>query len=88
MIGQAVPNTVATAQITGTRDYQEDSLAVQILATDGRADELLLVLADGMGGHAGGEVASREVVEHFCASYIEGADRKNPENIQIGRAHV
>jgi protein phosphatase len=81
MTDQAVPNTVATAQITGTRDYQEDSLAVQILATDGRADELLLVLADGMGGHAGGEVASREVVEHFCAAYVNSFDSKSPGNI-------
>ncbi|HAJ92921.1 MAG TPA: serine/threonine-protein phosphatase [Gammaproteobacteria bacterium] len=81
MTGEAVLKTVATAQITGTRDYQEDSLAVQALAVDGHADELLLVLADGMGGHAGGEVASRQVVEHFCAAYMNIPDRKSPENI-------
>ena len=81
MTDETVPKTVATAQITGVRDYQEDSLAVQVLAGDGHADELLLVLADGMGGHAGGEVASRQVVEDFCAAYENSFDRKSPGNI-------
>lgn len=71
MTGQAMPVAVATAQITGARDYQEDTVAVQVLAADAaaHAGELLLVLADGMGGHAGGEVASRLVVEQFCRAY-------------------
>jgi len=81
MTDETVPKTVATAQITGARDYQEDSLAVQTLAAAGRADELLLVLADGMGGHAGGEVASRQVVEDFCAAYINNPDSESSGNI-------
>jgi serine/threonine protein phosphatase PrpC len=81
MTDETVPKTVATAQITGARDYQEDSLTVQTLAAAGHADELLLVLADGMGGHVGGEVASRQVVEHFCAAYINNPDSKSPGNI-------
>jgi len=74
MTDQSVLPAVATAQIAGARDYQEDRLAVHALAADAgkRAGELLLVLADGMGGHAGGEVASRLVVEQFCQDYING----------------
>jgi serine/threonine protein phosphatase PrpC len=71
MTRQLAENRVASAQIRGARDYQEDSLAVQRLAGDTpvHANELLLVLADGMGGHAGGEVASRLAVDCFCSAY-------------------
>jgi protein phosphatase len=73
MTDQSVLPAVATAQIAGTRDYQEDRVAVHALAADAgkRAGELLLVLADGMGGHVGGEIASGLVVEQFCQDYIK-----------------
>ena len=70
---------VASAQITGARDSQEDTLMTRVLAADSgvHAGELLLVLADGMGGHASGEVASRLVVDQFSSSYVNG-----PANVQ------
>jgi protein phosphatase len=57
------------AQHQGARPYQEDSLAVTRLA-DG---SVLAVLADGMGGHAGGAVASRVAVDTAIASVEKGA---------------
>ena len=47
--------SVGTAQWIGERERQEDSLAYGV-GPDGR---YLLVLTDGMGGHAGGDIASR-----------------------------
>ncbi len=44
----------------GPRPYQEDALAVEV-----KEDKVLLVVADGMGGHSRGDLASRTVVETF-----------------------
>lgn len=55
----------AQRQIQGGRPYQEDDQDVRALALDGGGAASLAVLADGMGGHAGGAVASALAVAAF-----------------------
>ena len=73
----AVKQWVAGGQIQGDRGYQEDDFSIRLLTdenTPADEDRLLLVLADGMGGHAGGAVASKTVVEGFQDAFHHHAD--------------
>lgn len=63
----------ATSQ--GDRDYLEDVCrAIEI-----GNDEWLLMLADGMGGHVGGEVAATTAVEAFAEHFSSNAQAENLE---------
>lgn len=64
----------AALQIQGQRPYQEDDFGcVNLLEpTDGSPTDLLLVLADGMGGHNGGAHASQAAVRTFIDSFTRG----------------
>jgi len=56
----------------GARERQEDSFRLRTF-DDGQS--LLFVLADGMGGQASGEVASKLVVDGFMAAFAENYAR-------------
>lgn len=59
---------IAGTQIDGARDYQEDAFLITSL-TDAESNHAsLIIVADGMGGHAAGNVASNMAVQAFNKS--------------------
>ena len=65
-----VEKDFAGRQWQGLRAVQEDSYAFSdIVTASGRLEGLLVVGADGMGGHAAGERASELAVESFVAGF-------------------
>ncbi len=56
---------LAGSQIDGARDYQEDAFLTTNLTDANGKPSALIVIADGMGGHAAGNVASNMAVQAF-----------------------
>ena len=70
------PNATAFgAEIRGRRSEQEDSFRLRQFEDDG---SWLIVLSDGMGGHAAGALASRIAAEGFLASFAALKARSAP----------
>ena len=65
---------LAGGQIAGTRSYQEDDFRTTVFpARDPDGCDLLMVLADGMGGHQGGAEASRLAVSTVVETFSQAA---------------
>ncbi|HUS16177.1 MAG TPA: protein phosphatase 2C domain-containing protein [Chloroflexia bacterium] len=81
-----VPATVALLRVgaamdVGGRPQQEDALGIFMPAEAEPASRgSLFVLADGLGGHASGEVASRMAVEAIVGTYY-GSPLRQPGNL-------
>ena len=61
---------IASDQIDGARDYQEDAYMVNQLGESDNGNLCaLVIMADGMGGHAAGNVASNMVVATFNKTF-------------------
>jgi protein phosphatase len=59
-------------QIQGDRDYQEDDFGISHVHRVGdEGEHILLVLADGMGGHVAGATASALAVRRFVEAFEE-----------------
>jgi serine/threonine protein phosphatase PrpC len=74
----------AALQVQGDRPYQEDHFGClnDLKETDTRPSQLLIVLADGMGGYRGGALASSVAVDSFLETY-QAARTKDGEVVEF-----
>ena len=64
---------VSMYQNQGDREYQQDAMSAKSFRQAGT----LCILADGMGGYEGGEIASKLIIDTFMKMTIDGASTRD-----------
>ncbi len=70
---------VAGGQSLGARENQEDAFRIIFEDQETNSGAFLMLLADGMGGHAGGEIASNAALDAFAARFVDKANSSKPQ---------
>jgi len=78
---------IAGGQIVGARRRQEDAYRIDA-ESPAPAIDAVLALADGMGGHPGGDVASRLAVDRFVATVRAAGGEQQPREIVERALHA
>ena len=71
-------SNIAGGASVGQRDNQEDAYKIVFQSEQDPGGDVLMMVADGMGGHVGGEIASNLALEKFEQHFISGSNSPRP----------
>jgi PPM family protein phosphatase len=70
------------------RDNQEDAFEIIAQSEEDPSGDLLMIVADGMGGHVGGEIASNLAVRIFKEHFISGSNEPKVRDRLLSAIHA